>query len=79
MVILFLQGLEAMSRSFPFERKTAFRENKMGEDKSRKICVTIHAMIKITNTFCLVLKQPLAKPAGEFVSEMTAVRQEFSN
>lgn len=71
-----------MSRSFPSERKTAFRLNKMREDKSRKIFtngVTIHTTIKSPNRFCLASHQPLVKPAGEFVSEMTAVRKEFSN
>lgn len=71
-----------MSRSFPIERKTPFRLNKMREDKSRKILtngVTIHTTIEIPNRFCLASHQPLVKPAGEFVSEMTAVRKEFSN
>lgn len=56
-VNLWLQGLEAMSRSFPVERKTAYRQNKMGEDKSGKILthgVTIHATIKVANRFRLV-------------------------
>lgn len=49
--------------------------------RAEKSWQTIDAMIRDPNRFCLVSKpklvQPLVQPAGEFESEMTAVRKDF--